>query len=274
MFRNNYTDSSIIKDILAGGNERDQALKYLLLMSGYFQKVKKVIEEGGGPDKKAENIYETCLVQFDKKVRRFEWAENITIELFLINEAKRIWCNELMYDDELRKKAMEWLNDDKKLKKQIFYSVTNNSGKQVDAEDCYQNGMVYLDTNIKEGKYQGGALKGYFYHICFNLWRNELKKSKAQLIEDYQAHDPVTNTDPLIELERKERALLLNRLFEELGEQCRKIINLKYLIIDQYSMGDIAGQMGFKNAQIASNALNKCRKRLWDLLQEHKQAAL
>jgi len=134
--------------------------------------------------------------------------------------------------------------------------------------------MVYLDTNIKEGKYQGGALKGYFYHICFNLWRNELKKSKAQLIEDYQAHDPVTNTDPLIELERKERALLLNRLFEELGEQCRKIINLKYLIIDQYSMGDIAGQMGFKNAQIASNALNKCRKRLWDLLQEHKQAAL
>ncbi len=274
MLKVEYSDSKIVKDINAGGVLRDQALKHLLLRSEYSLKVKQTIKNDGGSEEKSETVFETCLVRLDKKIRRHEWNIDDSVCEYLESEAKRIWCIELMQNDYSRKKVMEWINADNKLKKQIIRAIMQNSGKYEDAEDCFQNGLIYLDAKLIEGKYQGGAMKGYFYQICFNLWRNELKKSKNLSIEDYSKNDPQTTSDPLKELENKENADLLNKAFQELGESCQKIITLKYFIVDQFTMDEIARQMGFKNAQIASNTLNKCRKKLWEMLRGNKQATL
>jgi predicted DNA-binding protein YlxM (UPF0122 family) len=47
-------------------------------------------------------------------------------------------------------------------------------------------------------------------------------------------------------------------------------MRLKFFVIDNFSMEEIAQQMGLKNAQIAANALSKCRKSLKELLKQHK----
>jgi RNA polymerase sigma factor (sigma-70 family) len=272
MNNSRYTDSLIIKDILAGNLARDKALKYLLLKSDYPDNIKRVVEDGGGNSFQVEKIIEDCLVLLDRKVRRFELKAGDPLAEFFEKAAKQFWSEELLINENARKNVLNLVNKDEKLKKQIYYAVTSNSGKIEDAEDCYQNGMILLDAKMKDGKYNGGAIKGFFYQLCFNIWRNELKKSKTASLEDSNKTEPMSSDDPASVLEKKEKADLLKQLFNELGDSCQKILHLKYLIIDQYSMEKIAQLMGFKNAQIASNTLSKCRKKLWDLLQEHKQA--
>ncbi len=269
-----YSDSLVIRDILAGELKRDHALKYLLLKSEYPERIKRVVEDGGGNTKQANKIVEDCLILLDKKIRRYELKETDSLAGFLENSAKQLWSQELFMNETTRGCVLSWVNKDEKLKQQIYYAVTSNSGKIEDAEDCYQNGMILLDSKMKDGKYNGGAMKGFFYQLCYNIWRNELKKSKTASLEDHTTVNPSFTEDPATVLEKKEKAKLLNQIFQELGESCQKILHLKYFIIDRFSMDDIAQKMGFKNAQIASNTLSKCRKKLWDLLQDNKQAKL
>jgi RNA polymerase sigma factor (sigma-70 family) len=271
MKKSKYSDNIIIKDILTGGDRRDMALKYLLLKSGYFILVHRVISDGGGEKKQAETIFEDCLIRLDKKVRRFEWQNKDTLTGFFENEARKLWCEELKLNKTSRNDVLNYINSDNKLKQQISGKIMKNSGKAEDAEDCYQNGMILLDAKLREGTYNGGAIKGFFYQLCFNLWRNELKRNKPHLLENEMLKTSVTNDDPSLIMEKKEQAKLLNLLFDKMGETCKKLMKLKYFIIDQYSMEEIAHQMGFKNAQIASNTLSKCRKKLWEMLEEHKQ---
>ena len=272
MNKKRYLNRNIVKDILAGGEERDQTLKYLLLSSGYSEIVYRIVkEEGGGEKEKAEDVFEDCLITLDRKIRRYEIKEDDSLTGYFEEEAKHIWSEKLQQEKITRDKVLKWVNEDNKLRQQIYQAIMKNSGKSEDAEDCYQNGIILLDSKLKEGKYNGGAMKGFFYQLCFNLWRNELKRSKPQPIDNNELNKPVTKEDPARVLEKKELALLLNHLFEKLGESCKKMMQLKYFIIDKYTMDEIAVQMGYKNAQIASNALSKCRKRLWELMQEHKQ---
>jgi RNA polymerase sigma factor (sigma-70 family) len=274
MSKISYSDSTLIRDILAGESKREEALKYLLLKSEYPERISRVVEEGGGLDSQAKKVVEDCLVLLDKKIRRYEIKETDAIADFLISSAKVFWCEELLLSETTRTQVLNWVNKDEKLKQQIFYAVTSNSGKIEDAEDCYQNGMILLNTKMKNGNYNGGAIKGFFYQLCYNTWRNELKKSKTASLEDHTKVAPVFFEDPEAVFEKKEKAKLLKQIFQELGGSCQKILHLKYFIIDQFSMDDIAQKMGFKNAQIASNTLSKCRKKLWELLQDNKQAPI
>ena len=123
---------------------------------------------------------------------------------------------------------------------------------------------------MNEGKFRGGAVKGFFYQVCYNLWRNELKRNKTLPLPEDGTDLTISTLDPQEELERKERSRLLDALFNRLSESCQKILRLKFFIIDNYSLEEIAQQMGYKNAQIAANTLSKCRKRLWVLLEKQK----
>ncbi len=272
--REHYSDKMLIENILKGGIARDQALKYLLIRSSYPSTIKSIIMEGGGDSGNAERIVEDCIILFDRKVRRFELDRNLSLTQFFTEEAKHLWTEQLMTDKDTRDWVIERIHADRKLERQIGIAIRKQSGKHEDAEDCYQNGIILLNSNLQEGKYRGGAIKGYFYKLCFNIWRNELKKHKPDPLEYESEQSPATFDDPQHILERKEQSDILRRLFRNLDASCRKIIRLKYFIIDQLSMEEIAREMGLKNAQNAANALSKCRKKLWELVQKHKVAVL
>jgi RNA polymerase sigma factor (sigma-70 family) len=269
MNREQFTDQQIFLAIQHGGEERENVIRYLFDHAGYRAKVHEVVEKGGGNKIYASLVYENCLIQLDKIVRRKQY-KSASLADFLESEARIMWCRELISNSTARKTVLENLTDDKDLQGKINASVINNSGSGEDAQDIYQNGLMLIDDHMKNGKFRGGAVKGFFYQVCYNLWRNELKRHKAISLPEDGLDLTVTTVDPQEELERKEKSELLKKLFDQLSESCQKIFRLKFFVMDKYSMDEIALQMGFKNAQIAANALSKCRKHLRELLNKHK----
>ena len=272
MNKEQFTDQQLLKAIRQSAEEREKAAKYLFHHEGFRSIVSEIVEKGGGNDSYETLVFENCLIQLDKLVRRNQYTAN-NLATFFESEARLNWSKVLISDVNARQIALNFLAIDKDLKGKIHTSIRKNSGTNEDAQDIYQNGLILINKHLQEGKFRGGAIKGFLYQVCYNLWRNELKKSKTMpLPEDGVDFSASTFIDPQEVLEQKERAKLLDKLFEQLSESCRKLLRLKFLVIDNFSMGEISQKMGFKNAQIAANALSKCRKRLWTLLEKHKPA--
>lgn len=269
MSREQFTDQQIVQAIQRSGIERARVLKHLFSHPVYRSEVTEIVLKGGGNEMYTKLVYENCLIQLDKVVRRKEYKSD-TLAGFFQTEARIMWCRELITNLSAREVVLNHLSSDKDLQGKIRAAVVNNSGSVEDAEDMYQNGLILIDDHMKEGKFRGGTVKGFFYQVCFNLWRNELKKKKTLPLPEDGVELSVTTIDPQKELERKEKADLLGKVFKQLGEKCQKILRLKFFVIDNFSMEEIAQHMGFKNAQIAANALSKCRKSLKELLQQHK----
>jgi RNA polymerase sigma factor (sigma-70 family) len=269
MSREQFTDQQIVQAIQVGGVERERVLKYLYDHPEYRSNVSEIVLKGGGNELYCKLVYENCLIQLDKVVRRNEYKSD-TLVGFFQTEARIMWCRELITNQSAREGVLNHLSTDKALKGKIRAAVVNNSGSVEDSEDMYQNGLMLIDDHMKEGKFRGGTVKGFLYQVCFNLWRNELKKKKTLPLPDDGVELSITTIDPQKELERKEKADLLGKIFKQLGEKCQQILRLKFFVIDNFSMEEIAQQMGFKNAQTAANALSKCRKNLKELLQQHQ----
>jgi len=269
MNREQFTDQQIIQAIQHGGEERNTVIRYLFDHAGYRSKAHEIVEKGGGNKVYASLAYENCLIQLDKVVRRKQYkSENLA--QFFESMARIMWCRELISNSTARKTVLENVSSDIELQGKIRASVLSNSGSHEDAQDIYQNGLMLIDDHMKNGKFRGGAVKGFFYQVCYNLWRNELKRHKAISLPEDGLDLTVTTVDPQEELERKEKSELLKKLFDQLSESCQKIFRLKFFVMDKYSMDEIARQMGLKNAQIAANTLSKCRKHLRELLNQHK----
>jgi len=62
----------------------------------------------------------------------------------------------------------------KKLTPVIYYDIKINSGTKEDAEDHFQDTMMVVAFNVKQGKYVLGNFEGYFKRVSKNLW---LKKN-------------------------------------------------------------------------------------------------
>ena len=269
MYKEPYSDKLIIKFILSGEQERNMALKYLFNHQTFRKITTEMVTNGGGNKQNVESIFEDCLIQLDRLIRRFQYYEE-SFSQFFEKQAKLSWCQELQVNETTRNEVLNKLGSDQDLKRQVRAVVTKNSGKIQDAEDCYQSGLLLLNKQLSEGKYKGGAIKGFFYQSCYNLWRNELKKYRTVPLPDEYQNFNKSKEDPSTIMESKRNAELLDKVFNKLGDSCQKILELKYFIIDQLSMSEIAAQMGLKNAQNASNTLSKCRKRLWELLNEYE----
>lgn len=265
---NKYTDKEVLDAIRSGGPARDHALKHLLLKSDYKDLIAKVVKDAGGGDDDASIVFEDALIRLDKQVRRLDGVEQNQLVQFFEDQSKEIWSTKVYVDALVRKRVLDLVSGDRGLRKQILNAIVRRGANVEDAQDCYQNGVMLLNAQLTEGKYKGGAIKGFFFQICFNLWRNETKRKKPISIQQEEMNFTSTSDGPQHALEAKERAELLEKIFAMLGESCQKILNLKFFMVDQFSMDDIAQQMGLKSAQNASNALSKCRKRLWELLNE------
>lgn len=269
MIREQYTDQQLITAIRSAGTKRSRALKYLYHNEKYSSKVTEIVTKGGGNNERAKLVFENCIIQFDKLVRRQQYKAE-TLTHFFESQAKLGWCRLLITSKKAQELVLNFLTSDKELEGKIHALIIKNNGSNDDAQDMYQNGLILINTYMNEGKFRGGAVKGFFYQVCYNLWRNELKKNKTLPLPEDGTDLTISTLDPQEELERKERSRLLDALFKQLSESCQKILRLKFFIIDNYSLQEIAQQMGFKNAQIAANTLSKCRKRLWVLLEKQK----
>ncbi len=171
-----------------------------------------------------------------------------------------------------RQAGLRALYDDKELRSKVFAHVRNHHGNQEDGQDIWQEALIVLDRNVREGKFrQETSVKGYLFSICRFLWMNQLrKKAHTTLVEDiprYEQPDPETPELTLLDEERKS---VLNRLLESLGERCRKILELWKL---SFSMEEIAEQLGYSSPGMARKAKYRCQQSLLELIQQSPQMA-
>ncbi|MBX2875977.1 MAG: sigma-70 family RNA polymerase sigma factor [Saprospiraceae bacterium] len=151
---------------------------------------------------------------------------------------------------------------------QIQRMVEKNSGSVEDALDIFQEGIIALWTNIKQGKFQlrdNAKVSSYLFSLCRNLWISKLRKRK-----DFK---PLDESNELSDKEETEAMLTqhemiseLERHFRQLGESCRKLLSLFYY--QKVSLKAIAQQLEITE-KTAKNNKYRCMQNLRSLYQKN-----
>lgn len=150
---------------------------------------------------------------------------------------KQIKVNFRVQDHELTE---GFIQNDRKCMEQIYAQnyksvemyILQNSGKEADAKDIYQEAIVAAWVNVKEGKFelQGGkTIGGYIFQIAKFKWLDKLKskahRSTVRLVHENQ---PEETTDSAYNDEAESRMQYLAELYRSLDEKCKAILNRFY----------------------------------------------
>jgi RNA polymerase sigma factor (sigma-70 family) len=149
--------------------------------------------------------------------------------------------------------------------------VVNNSGSWTDAEDIFQEVVVAFIHLVKAGKFRGEAsIKTFLYALNKNSWLNELKKRGRALKREtkYEAARPGEEESINSLLEGREATQGLMKVFDDLGETCKKILLLFYF--ENRSMKEILNDLHYENEQVVRNKKHKCLKKLEQMIQTNK----
>jgi len=145
----------------------------------------------------------------------------------------------------------------------VLNFILRNNGNEDDAKDIYQEGIITLYNNIKNGIFkQESKIKTYLYSICRRIWLTELKRKS-----DFTGEIDDVNSFILIEKEKENQIkendrkfIIMENSLKQLGEPCRTI--LKDFYIERLSMQDIADKMCYTNMENAKTQKYKCLQRL------------
>ena len=145
----------------------------------------------------------------------------------------------------------------------VLNFILRNNGNEDDAKDIYQEGIITLYNNIKNGIFkQESKIKTYLYSICRRIWLTELKRKS-----DFTGDIDDVSSFILIEKEKEDhikendrKFIIMENSLKQLGEPCRTI--LKDFYIERLSMQDIAEKMSYTNMENAKTQKYKCLQRL------------
>jgi RNA polymerase sigma factor (sigma-70 family) len=144
----------------------------------------------------------------------------------------------------------------------ILRFVQNNNGTEQEAKDIYQEAIIVLYENIKDGKFELACkIKTYLYSICRRLWLKRLtekRKYGEPLQESYEFID-VSLEMPAIE-EKEMQFAHMTAALQKLGEPCKMLLEDFY--INALSMVSISEKFGYTNPDNAKNQKYKCLMRL------------
>ena len=144
--------------------------------------------------------------------------------------------------------------------------VKQNSGNEQDGEDIAQIALVAFDRNLREGRFSGGSsLKTYFFAIVRNQWYKKLRARKP--IEEFVGEKfEEAGEDVEVHFINDEKKQYFDILLGKIGERCKAILRLQML---DYSLVEIAAQVGLSSARMARKEAYRCRLRLRRFVEEN-----
>lgn len=166
-----------------------------------------------------------------------------------------------------REQALSKIYLDSGIKQKLISMISKNHGNMQDGEDLYQEAVIVLDRNIRDGVFKlEGSLTSYLYSIGKFLWMNHLRKKSLTLKESFSDHEMIsTALQPDHILIDDQRKSYLQATLSKLGKRCQGILELWQL---SYSMEEIAVKMGLSDASIARKAKYDCQQQLIKLVNE------
>jgi RNA polymerase sigma factor (sigma-70 family) len=153
-------------------------------------------------------------------------------------------------------------------KKMISAFIARNNGTHDDYEDMLQEALVVLWERVRAGRFEySSKLSTFLFGTVKNIWLRRLAKAKREIPTDLQSDDQADPTGSVLDtlIENEETAAVRNAL-EKIGEQCKKLLLLFYW--EECSMEEIAGKMGFANAETVKSKKYQCKKSLEKVLKQ------
>jgi RNA polymerase sigma factor (sigma-70 family) len=159
----------------------------------------------------------------------------------------------------------QFLRQHRDLRGQILHFVSLNRGNEQDGEDLFQDALVLFDRRIRRDGFEGkSSLATYFTSIARLHWIGKLRrKPDTQDLPERREDDSIE--DPEADYLGEEKKAILTAALERIGEKCKKLLNLYKL---DYSMEEIATELGISSAAMAKKDAYRCRMKLRDYLME------
>ncbi len=173
-------------------------------------------------------------------------------------------------DAERRKAALQCLFENQALRKLAIAHVRRYGGNRQDGEDVFQEAIIVFDRKLRLGAWQAeGSLEAYFMGIVRWHWYNMQQRDARMPVSLHETPpEPPPGGNPELEYLLAERREQLDTLLEQLANKCRNLLKMYAL---DYSMDEIARQMGFANDKVAKKEAYLCRKRFQVILKQHPE---
>jgi RNA polymerase sigma factor (sigma-70 family) len=183
-------------------------------------------------------------------------------------EQEKILVEMIQSGGRTREQALSQIYTGSGIKEKLTYMVTKNHGIMQDGEDLYQEAIIVLDRNIREGNFRlEGSLSSYLYSIGKYLWMNQLRKKSLTLKENFTDQEMIsTALQPDHIMMHEQRKSYLKSVLGKLGKRCQGILELWQL---SFSMEEIAQQLGLGDASIARKAKYDCQQQLIKLINDN-----
>lgn len=179
---------------------------------------------------------------------------------------------------EATDRALESFFKRPNLRQQAARRIRAAGGSATDAEEAFHEAFHHFHRQLFAGTVpRDGNLNAYFSGICFNTWRSRfsLKSVKnTELTDDVKKLDGTEKNTPEDDLMDEEFTSLLREISGLLGENCRKVMMLRY---KGYRDAEIRRRPDINMKSTLRNFRNSCLERLrkklrsiphlWTLLQ-------
>jgi RNA polymerase sigma factor (sigma-70 family) len=141
--------------------------------------------------------------------------------------------------------------------------IMSKGGTKQDADDIFQETIVsFIDCVQKKKFRQESGIRTFLISISKNLWYNEIRKrdraGRREIIFEMDRDQPETAVIETIQYREMKKEL--NQLLQDLGESCRKILELFYY--ENLSMKEIVDHLHYENEQVVRNKKYKCLNQL------------
>src|SRR5579864_6098143 len=151
--------------------------------------------------------------------------------------------------------------------------IMGKGGTEQDADDIFQETVVsFIDTVQKSKFRQESGIRTFLISISKHLWYNEIRRrQRAENREKLYEADKDQEEEGVGEIiQDRELKQQLNQLLKELGESCKKILELFYY--ENLSMKEMVSQLPYENEQVVRNKKYKCLQQLTDLIKKNPLA--
>jgi RNA polymerase sigma factor (sigma-70 family) len=152
--------------------------------------------------------------------------------------------------------------------------IMGKGGTEQDADDIFQETVVSFIDSVQKGKFrQESGIRTFLISISKHLWYNEIRRkqragNREKLFETDREHEEAGISEQMQDRELKNQ---LNKLLQELGESCKKILELFYY--ENLSMKEIVSHLHYENEQVVRNKKYKCLQQLTDKMKQNPLAA-
>lgn len=175
---------------------------------------------------------------------------------------------EAINDKLLLEKAILQLYQDHSEVAKTF--IMSKGGTEQDADDIFQETIVsFIDCVQKKKFRQESGVRTFLVSISKNLWYNEIRKRQREENRGKLFEMNREQTEPAVveAIQYREMKLELNRMLQDLGESCKKILELFYY--ENMSMKEIVTHLHYENEQVVRNKKYKCLNQLTESMKQN-----